>query len=315
MKFNPPKPLQTSILFLIYKRLTTTKQVFNQIRKAKPPKLYIAADGPRENVPDEIEKVKEVREYVLNNIDWECEVKTLFRKKNLGCGKAVSEAITWFFNNEEMGIILEDDTLPALSFFWFCEELLHKYKNDLRIGQICGFNLISKKININDSYTFSKYKSSWGWATWRRAWEYMDFEMKWLNSNYKDLIIWDMSYSKISVKHWEEVIKKIKNKEVDTWDWQWGFSISTQGQLTIFPKKNLIANIGFGSEATHTLDKPPLHFIKNEDIDFPLKHPNYIVQNFFFDKIFENEKYKIKLYKKILPLFLKRLIKKILNYE
>ena len=128
-EFIPPHPLNTAVLFLVFNRPDTTRQVFEAIRKAKPPRLYVAADGPREDHPGEDEKVREIRDYVMNNIDWDCEIKTLFRDKNLGCKYAVSGAITWFFENEEMGIILEDDCLPSQSFFWYCEELLKKYKD------------------------------------------------------------------------------------------------------------------------------------------------------------------------------------------
>ena len=138
--FTPPHPLNIAVLFLVFNRIDTTKQVFEAIQQAKPPKLYIAADGARESNEGEAEKVKAVREYIMQNTDWECEVKTLFREQNYGCKMAVSGAIDWFFDNEEMGIILEDDCLPSQSFFWFCEELLERYKDDMRVGQICGFN-------------------------------------------------------------------------------------------------------------------------------------------------------------------------------
>jgi len=165
-KFIPPHPLKTPVLFLIFKRLDTTKQVFEQIKKAKPPRLYIAADGPRDYVEGEAEKVKAAREYVLSNIDWNCEVKTLFREKNLGCGKAVSEAITWFFENEEQGIILEDDTVPSQSFFWFCEELLNRYKDEKKVWHIGGTNFQDGIIRGNGDYYFSALNHIWGWASW-----------------------------------------------------------------------------------------------------------------------------------------------------
>ena len=130
-KFTPPHPLNTAVLFLVFNRLDTTKQVFEAIQQAKPPRLYVAADGARELKEGEAEIVKAVREFVIQNIDWECEVKTLFREQNHGCKMAVSGAIDWFFANEEKGIILEDDCLPSQSFFWFCEELLYKYKDDM----------------------------------------------------------------------------------------------------------------------------------------------------------------------------------------
>ena len=115
------KPLSTAVLFLVFNRLDTTKEVFKAIRKAKPSRIYIASDGPRKIKNNEADKVKEVRSYIINNIDWQCDVNTLFREENLGCKIAVSTAIDWFFDNEEQGIILEDDCFPSQSFFWFCE--------------------------------------------------------------------------------------------------------------------------------------------------------------------------------------------------
>ena len=129
-KFQPPKPLKTAILFLVFNRLDTTKKVFKAIRQAKPPRLYIAADGARANKKGECKNVQLVRDYIMQNVDWDCDVKTLFRDKNLGCKYAVGGAITWFFETEEQGIILEDDCLPSQSFFWYCEELLDRYKED-----------------------------------------------------------------------------------------------------------------------------------------------------------------------------------------
>ena len=131
-------PLITPVLFIVFNRLDKTRQVFEAIRQARPPFLYIASDGARFNKEGELEKVQAVRDFIIQNIDWKCEVKTLFRKKNLGCKYAVSGAISWFFNNVDQGIILEDDCLPSKSFFWYCEELLEKYKHDNSIYLISG---------------------------------------------------------------------------------------------------------------------------------------------------------------------------------
>ena len=176
--FTPTAPLKTAVLFLIYKRLDTARRVFEVIRVARPPRLYVASDGPRESKEGEAEKVQAVRDYVMSHIDWDCEVKTLFREKNLGCKYAVSGAISWFFENEEMGIILEDDCLPSMSFFWFCEELLDKYKDDERIVNITGCNFQQGRNNTGYSYYFSIYSHIWGWAGWRSSWRYPPFVLR-----------------------------------------------------------------------------------------------------------------------------------------
>ena len=218
-QFVPPHPLDTAVLFLVFNRPDVTKQVFDTIRKARPPRLYIAADGARSEKKGEEDKVSQVRK-IVGQVDWDCDVKTLFREKNLGCKVAVSSAIDWFFENEEMGIILEDDCLPNQSFFWFCEKLLEKYKDDMRIGQICGFNPLIK-INIqNESYLFSKFGPIWGWASWRRAWnKYEVAILSWNEIKKRNLVsFFTDSYSETK---WRiDVFNKIYNNKIYTWDYQ-----------------------------------------------------------------------------------------------
>ena len=156
--------LETPVLFLVFNRPDTTAQVFEAIRQAKPPRLYVASDGAREDKEGELEKVKQVRE-IVSQVDWNCEVKTLFRDKNLGCKIAVSSAIDWFFEQEEMGIILEDDCLPHPTFFRFCQELLERYRDDERIGMISGNNFQFGRKCTDYSYYFSMYSHIWGWAS------------------------------------------------------------------------------------------------------------------------------------------------------
>ena len=174
--FKPPYPLTTPVLFLVFNRPDTTEKVFEAIRQAKPQKLFVAADGPRGNRLGEKEKCEQVRK-IATTVDWDCEVKTLFREKNLGCKFAVSSAIDWFFKNVEEGIVLEDDCLPSQSFFWFCQELLERYRNDERVMLIGGNNRGVDFLK-NHSYFFSKYVQIWGWATWRRSWEKYDSKIR-----------------------------------------------------------------------------------------------------------------------------------------
>ncbi|MCL2792956.1 MAG: nucleotide-diphospho-sugar transferase [Spirochaetaceae bacterium] len=242
------------ILLLIFNRLDTTKQVFEVIRKVSPKRLYVASDGPRDSRAGEDEKVKAIREYILNSIDWDCEVKTLFREKNLGCGRAPSQAITWFFENEEMGIILEDDCVPALSFFSYCEELLNKYKDDTRIYHIAGNNpLICTKIPY--SYYFSRIQQCWGWATWRRAWEKYSFYINDLNDFIKHKKINAIFTRSVDRYYWLQMFKNMKKEQYrnDIWDSQWTYAILNNDGMCINPAKNLITNIGFGIDATHTI--------------------------------------------------------------
>jgi hypothetical protein len=244
----------TPILFLIFNRPNLTKQVFERIRELQPAYLYIGADGPRKGKPSDIENCRQARE-ITNQINWDCELKTLFRENNLGCKMAVSSAISWFFENVEEGIILEDDCLPEISFFHFCQKLLEYYRNDDRIMHICGSNYQDGIQRGDVGYYFSIYNHIWGWATWRRAWKSYDVEIK----NYPDFINHDVLSNffnkKQDKKFWINIFKKVYNGEIDTWDYQWTYAIWKNHGLSIIPNKNLVVNIGLGDDATHTKTK------------------------------------------------------------
>ena len=304
-KFVPPHPLGTAVLFLIFNRIDTTKQVFEAIRQAKPPKLYVAADGPKKNREKEVEQVKAVQDYVINNIDWNCEVKTLFRDKNLGCKFAVSSAITWFFENEEMGIILEDDCLPSQSFFWFCEELLEKYKNDFRIGHIGGSNFQKGLKRGNADYYFSIYNHVWGWASWANRWKEYDVNLvRFKNSGFLKKI----HNSTKALRYWEKIFFLMKNQQIDTWDYQWTFTMWGKNWLSIIPNLNLVTNIGFGSDATHTNKINESANIRSYDMVIK-KHPKEIEENIEADEYTNKNIY---LKKKLIPRIINKL-KKYLN--
>jgi hypothetical protein len=249
--FTPPAPLQTAVLFLVFNRPDTTEQVFEAIRRAKPPRLYVAADGPRANREREAERASQVRE-IATAVDWPCEVKTLFRDENLGCKQAVSSGIDWFFENEEQGIILEDDCLPHPDFFTFCETLLNRYASDERVWVVTGDNFQDGQQRGDGSYYFSRYNHVWGWASWRRAWSKRDMEIKfwpkWKNSPEWKAWLPDS----VERKYWAKIFDQMYRQEIDTWDYPWTASVWFHGGLTVTPNVNLVSNIGFGQEATHT---------------------------------------------------------------
>jgi hypothetical protein len=312
----------TPILFLIFNRPDNTSLVFEEISKIKPRYLFVAADGPRVDKLGEFELCYKTRS-IINNIDWDCEIKTLYRDVNLGCGKAVSEAITWFFDHVEQGIILEDDCLPDLSFFSYCENLLNYYKDEKSILHIGGNNSqLGRKTN-EYSYYFSMYPHIWGWATWRRAWKLFKFNLK--DEDIENNINLITKHYKLSVEegqYWKNHLNLVKNGKIDTWDIQWTYSCWLNKGMTIVPNTNLISNIGFHSEATHTtssesiLANLPLGKI-NE-----IKHPVKLV----IDK--KADRYTFRKYNlaeqalntrirnwisKMTPLFLKTGIKKIIK--
>lgn len=242
------------ILFLIFNRPETTHKVFSRIREVKPRRLFIAADGPRKNKEGEEERCLKTRNIVLENIDWECEVKTLLREENLGCGKAVSEAIGWFFTHVEEGIILEDDTYPDSTFFSFCEILLDKYRFNEKVFQIGGCNFQKGNRRGDADYYFSIHNHIWGWATWKRAWNFYDYEMKNFNATECTLMLKKFSNQKSFSSYWLNIFDMTFNKKIDTWDYQWTYSVWKKNGLTILPQVNLITNIGYGEDATHTTD-------------------------------------------------------------
>ncbi|MEM4605436.1 MAG: hypothetical protein QW103_00140 [Candidatus Pacearchaeota archaeon] len=302
MKNTRKFKLTTPVLFLIFNRIETTKKVFAEIRKARPTKLYIAADGPRNE--EEKKKTDAVRKYVLENIDWPCKVKTLLRDKNLGCKYAVSSAITWFFENEERGIILEDDCLPSQSFFRFCQELLERYKDDERVMQISGTN-IERISKIKEDYFFTPCFNAWGWATWRRAWKNYDVEMKeWkkirFSKNFLEIV---KDYSFLDkIKSWR-LYQLTYAKKIDTWDYQWIFCCLINNALCIIPKKNLITNIGFkkGTHTTNYIEKEKS--LKRFEMDFPLFDNNRIIKSEGYLRVYFTF-FKVKKWKKIIK-FLK----------
>jgi hypothetical protein len=298
--------LKTPILFIVFNRIETTEVVFEQIRKYRPERLYIAADGPRIEKPGEEQKCLEVRQ-LFQNIDWPCDVKYMFREANFGCRKGVPAAIDWFFKNETEGIILEDDIVPNGSFFLLMEELLVKYRDDHKVASISGCNLISSKYKYPESYFFSHYPNIWGWASWKRAWDFYDSDMlDWTTwsqknlKNFKDKTAYFESY-------WQEEMNHIV-AGADSWDHQFIFSCWKNNFLHIIPRDNLIENIGFGVAATHTTGNVPQCLVesKQKDMQFPLKHPKGIVRNVELDKLINKYIYLIGLVT-LLKLKLKRL--------
>jgi len=285
-KFTPLQPLNTAVLFLVFNRLDTTKQVFEAIKEAKPPRLYIAADGARTSKEGEAEKVSAVRDFILQNIDWDCEVKTLFRDENLGCKYAVSGAIDWFFKQEEMGIILEDDCLPSQSFFWFCEELLERYKGDMRVWNVGGYKHSYLKGN-NYSYNFSRFTQIWGWASWANRWKYYDVSLLKYKDNKNLLSDYEFFREDYENASREKTLDSVLNGNIDTWDYQWNFTVRINSGLSIRPSVNLIGNVGFGEEATHTLSKND-EVEKNiaDNIKLPLNHPDFIMVYKIDDELF-----------------------------
>lgn len=269
--------LETAVLFLIFNRPEIAKRSFNAIRNARPKRLYIAADGPRRNHPNDVELCAKARE-ISGQIDWECEVKVLFRDENLGCQRAVSTAIDWFFDSEVEGIILEDDCLASQSFFRYCSELLDYYRDNKQVICVSGNNFQQGK-NVTDySYYFSRYPHCWGWATWRTSWSLYDTEMDHWDKKRNVGVIeqWSDSTDEFC-SYWENAFDEAASGKVDSWAYRWLYSCWKNRGLTCLPQKNLVKNIGFDAQATHTNNSEVWYsMLEHNNISFPLKHPRKI---------------------------------------
>jgi hypothetical protein len=267
---------ETPILFIVFNRLDKAYIVFETIKKLRPRFLYIAADGPRPERSGEKKLCENIRKKLLNEIDWPCEVKTLFQESNLGCKLGVSKAITWFFENVEEGIILEDDCLPDESFFKFCSELLIKYRNNDEVAVISGNHFGSETFG-DASYYFKRIPHIWGWATWRRVWQKYDISMRSYPEFRKNKRIKEIWSSKKVQNYWLNIFDQVYKNKIDTWDYQLAFSIFFNNEICICPNYNLVSNIGFGKDFTNTVlaDKRITGLSLNK-ISFPLINPKEI---------------------------------------
>lgn len=281
--------LDIPILFLIFNRPDLTQSVFNRIRELRPKHLYVAADGFRPGKPGEALHCQEARQ-VTEQIDWDCSVHRLYRSENLGCKNAVSSAITWFFEQVEMGIILEDDCLPNSSFFAFAEQMLHKYATDERVAVISAGNFQKGCERGNASYYFSRYAHIWGWATWRRVWRQYDVNLtEWPSTRRK---IADWVITKGTANFFAARYDDTKSGKLDTWDYQLTHALFSHRQLTIIPKTNLVENLGFDERATHTAGGDnPAKGPPQGVFTFPLVHPGEVVANDAADRFTECEFY------------------------
>lgn len=296
----------TPILLIAWRRPEHLAKVIDVIRKVQPNKVFVAVDGPR--LGDEFKQerilVEETKKVIDSNINWVCQVNKLYREENLGCAVGVSSAITWFFEHVAAGIILEDDIIADLSFFSFCELMLHKFEENNKIFQITGVNSIAKKGRCKSKkIVFSRYASVWGWATWRDRWEQFTLDVSEVDvRKLKDNKFNSLTYSNSEIQlHNQNFLDAINNR-VSSWAYYWKFLMFDKSALTIVPPVNLIENIGFDELSTHTY-KNSLN-LKRDSVEFPLIIPKKIIGNFLFDCILGVTRYKrynsiVRLWKKI----------------
>jgi hypothetical protein len=271
------RPLQTAVMFLLFRRPEETARVFERIRKARPPKLFLIADGPRPDVPDD-ESECEATRAVVERVEWPCEVTRDYSERNLGMQERTVSGIDLTFEHVDRAIILEDDCLPHPTFFRWCEEMLERYEDDERIMHIAGSQLLPEAPDNGASYHFSRYVHVWGWASWRRAWALYDDDLSdWhgKTEEERETQLRRMYAEESERRYWRYVWNN--SEGIDTWDSLWSYAVQSRGRLDVVPNRNLITNIGFGEEATNAIEDPfgiagrPL-----EGMRFPLEHPESV---------------------------------------
>lgn len=242
--------IDTPVALFIFRRPDLTKRVFDAISMARPKQLLIVCDGPRREVAEDEQLVMQTRE-VVEKVDWPCDVQRRYATSNRGCGRCISEGLNWVFENVEEAIILEDDCLPDPSFFRFCSELLSFHRDSENVMAISGTNYFPDQRFTDDSYFFSKHFLCWGWATWRRAWKHYDRSMKDYPAFRKHTLP-EICDSRAELRFHRKNLDKVATARIDTWDYQCAYSFWRQNGLCIHPAVNLISNIGFRADGTHS---------------------------------------------------------------
>ena len=278
MTHPPSAPLEVPVVFLIFNRPDVTARVFGAIRAQRPRKLLLVADGPRASKAGEIDKCRETRA-IVDRVDWECEVHKNFSETNLGCMGRVSSGLDWAFRLHESAIVLEDDCLPHQSFFRFCSELLDRYRDDRRIMAISGDNFQFGRRRTPYSYYFSRYNHCWGWATWRRAWQHFDASMREWPSMRDGGWLLDVLGNARAAKYWGNIFDAVSENRIDSWAYRWTFACWRESGLTCLPSVNLVSNIGFSGEATHTRGRNRYADMAIEAADTPLHHPPFVARD------------------------------------
>lgn len=297
--------LNTPVAFLIFNRPHTTERVFKEITKARPPKLLVVADGPRSDRAGEAELCARTRA-IIDQVDWECDVLTHYADHNMGCKKRIASGIDWVFTQVEEAIILEDDCLPEPSFFQFCEEMLERYRHHTHVGMVSGGNLQFGHTRGEASYYFSKYTHIWGWATWRRAWQLYDRDIELWPAFQQEGWLERLFDRQGEQEYWRQSFQLVYDGKLDTWDCSWTFTALVQGMLQVVPNVNLISNIGFGPDATHTHEVGVHANMPTAPIEFPLTHPVFVLPDTAGDLFISQEQ--------IAPTFIKRQIRRLKRY-
>jgi hypothetical protein len=276
--------MQTAVALFVFNRPDTTRRVFERVAEAQPPVLFIVGDGPRSDVPEDEERVKEVRE-VVTDVDWECEVHTEFADSNLGVRERISSGISWVFEHVDEAILLEDDCLPHRDFFQFCQEMLEVYRSDERVMDITGTNAQERWKDDRQDYHFTYHGIIWGWATWADAWEKYDPEMSLWGDEEIRARVRDVFANDADFRYQKRLYDRTYTGELETWDYQWSFARQRNSGLSVVPSRNLVSNIGFGSGTFHedTTDDPRAD-LSTFPMEFPVERNSFVAPDREYDR-------------------------------
>ena len=277
-----------AVLCIFFARPEQFRKSFEQVKKARPRVLLLWQDGPREGRPDDIENIMKCRE-IAEDIDWECEVHKNYHEKNMGCDPSTFYSHKWAFSIVDKCIILEDDIVPSETFFPFCKELLDKYENDTRVDRICGQTLYGGVPDKRFSYFFGRSGSSWGWASWRRVAETWQENYEFLDDEY----YLDLGRRRFGHKSYSasvEIAREQRKGGFPYWEKVIGFRTTLNSGLVIYPTVNMVENVGTSENATHAPDNiaelpkeiQQMFITRAEDIEFPLKHPPYVIEDYHY---------------------------------
>lgn len=284
--------LQTPVLLITFNRPDHTRRVFDEIKKQKPKTLFVFQDGAREVNIQDVEKCAAVRAIFEESLDWNCELKTYYSDINLGCGLGPATGITWFFEQVEEGIILEDDCVPVPYFFTFCQKMLSFYKDNPRISFIGGTNFVKSLGKVNSSYYFSNgHHATWGWASWRRTWMQFDYYLDDLTLKEFRKVIKNYFSNYLIREYWYEIFDNVKKNRFNEscWDYQFYFSNWKNNQFAVIPNFNLVMNVGSDEDATHTIGNS---ILLNREIDTDIHeilHPKIIKLDKKTDNLFQKK--------------------------
>ena len=295
------KELSTPVVLVMFNRPKTTRVVFESISQSRPKRMYIVSDGPRANRSGEKGLVEECRA-IVSAVDWPCEIFTKYSDRNLGCKENVVQGLDWVFSQEDEVIILEDDCVPTSEFFEFCQEMLGRYRNEPSVGTISGSNLEDvSSLETNFSYWFSRYPKVWGWATWKRVWGQYEVDLSKFSRPDRHLLVRENVYADASRRYWDSKFDSVASGKVDTWDYQLAFMHFKNGLVSVIPSVNLISNIGFGHDATHTVSQPDASLnLATGHLKWPLYGPSVAEPFEGYDEIVVRNRFSLGLIKRVI---------------